>query len=54
VPVGTTLLAGAAAWRSMFGAARTPAWAKALGRLGDEAKARLKALPLPRWIPAFR
>jgi lipopolysaccharide export system permease protein len=54
VPIGATGLAAASAWRSMLGAARTPAWAKAIGAIAEEAAARARSLPRPRWIQAFR
>jgi lipopolysaccharide export system permease protein len=54
VPLGTTLLAGAFAWRSMLGAAHTPAWAKAAGNAAERLLDRVRALPLPRWAQAAR
>lgn len=54
VPVGTTLLAGAMAWRSMLGSARTPVWIKAAGKIGEQLAARLRALPRPRILTAVR
>jgi lipopolysaccharide export system permease protein len=52
VPVGATVAAGALAWRSMLGAARTPDWAKAIGCMADDAAARVRNVPMPRRLRA--
>jgi lipopolysaccharide export system permease protein len=54
VPLLATVLAGAIAWRSMLGSARTPAWMKWPGRMGDLALTYLKSLPVARWVPVAR
>jgi lipopolysaccharide export system permease protein len=54
VPVGATAIAGAMAWRSMLGAARTPAWAKAAAGTIDDLAGRLRGLPLVRRVQAAR
>jgi lipopolysaccharide export system permease protein len=54
VPIGATVLASAAAWRSMLGSARTPRWARAITGLGDQLVGKLKTAPLARWMPSFK
>ncbi len=54
VPLGATVLAGAIAWRAMLGSARTPVWAKVVGRMVDHVIDRVRAIPVPRWAQAVR
>jgi lipopolysaccharide export system permease protein len=45
VPIGASLAAGLLAWRTMLGAAHSPAWAKALAARADTVADRLRQLP---------
>jgi lipopolysaccharide export system permease protein len=54
VPLGASLVAGAFAWRTMLGAAHTPAWAKAAARLADRALETMRKRVPARWRPSFR
>jgi lipopolysaccharide export system permease protein len=54
VPCGATLIAGIAAWRSMMGASRTPAWVSALTGLADRAADEFRRLRGFRWKFSLR
>jgi lipopolysaccharide export system permease protein len=54
VPAGASLAAALYAWRTMLGAAHTPAWAKALALRLDRMSESVRALPLLRGRLSFR
>jgi lipopolysaccharide export system permease protein len=52
VPIGASVVAGALAWRTMLGAAHTPAWAKTAGLLAENALDATRARIPARFRPA--